>query len=493
VDGNDCLVNIERKTRFTSILKLAASQQPKRKLTKKIGNQEKTLIGCILIITILFSGLIFYPRNNQENTPPDNNEPVTNSTITASPSSSSTPIGSTVRPPTTITTTITPTSNPQKPIDYRVITDANPINNATWKKVAEYAWSYFEPNNGINPDTGLPGSSNEFSAFTDWDLGVYIQAIMDAQSLNLISSDTDWSASMRIEKVMMFLETRELNATTHYPYWFYGSNGANYHQLSDKATESCNIADTGRLLVALNNLKAFNSSLANRIDGLVYNTYGNRSDYATFVPNLKAESKTSYNSYAYYIITGYASFWPTQLGDAPTKILNNIMTGPTVTTPQNVTLPNSRLLEDPLLSCIFELKNNSQQLISLARQAYLAHEAYYNATNGKYRAFGEGNTFSDDWAYEWVVFDNRTWVVNDGQKDLNIAPLVCTKIAFSFLAVYNTTFAKNIAIYIEANMADPTGGYSNGVDESKSLLSSTSVHTNGLIIGAAKYAIQNNP
>ena len=75
-----------------------------------------------------------------------------------------------------------------------------------------------------------------------------------------------------MEKVVSFLETRELNATTGYPYWFYdATTGLDDHVHSDVAGGAVDVVDTGRLFVALNNLKAFNTSLAQRIDNIVLN------------------------------------------------------------------------------------------------------------------------------------------------------------------------------------------------------------------------------
>jgi hypothetical protein len=45
--------------------------------------------------------------------------------------------------------------------------------------------------------------------------------------------------------------------------------------------------------------------------------------------------------------------------------------------------------------------------------------------------------------------------------------------------------------YIEDKTANPTDGYSNGVSEEGKLLEATGLHTNGLILSAARYAIQN--
>jgi hypothetical protein len=163
-------------------------------------------------------------------------------------------------------------------------------------------------------------------------------------------------------------------------------------------------------------------------------------------------------------------------------------------TTYGVSLPLASILGDPLLYSVFELNNNNSQLMAITRQVYLAHEAYYNAT-GKYRAFSEGGTLSSHWAYEWVVLpDNRTWTILDEKSsNYDISPIIYTKISLGFLAIYNTTYAHDMAVYLEQNLPDPTKGYCEGVDESGAQLIGLGVNTNSLIIEAANYAIQNNP
>ena len=179
---------------------------------------------------------------------------------------------------------------------------------------------------------------------------------------------------------------------------------------------------------------------------------------------------------------------------SPSTILNNIFSAGNVTTYGNVSLPEASISCDPLLCSVFELNSNDSRLMALANQVYLAHEAYYNAT-GQYRAFSEGSSLTTQWVYEWVVYpDGRTWVVLDiSGQNLSITPVIYTKVAMGFLAIYNTTFAKNMCVYLENALPDPTQGYSEGVDESGTPLTVVIHNTNGLILDAALYAIQNNP
>jgi hypothetical protein len=477
-------------SRFRRATSDSSANQTSPHRSVRLGKKGKAGITVCLIAVILVSAFIFYPRSEQTVSPPGNTtEPVATSNATNKPTQAPNYSNGPTEVP----------FNPWQPIidtftgkdrSTLAVTNAQTLNSSVWKQVASYAWNYFQPSTGLDSRTGLPASGDTVGYFTDWDLGVYLQAIMDAQKVNLTGSEGPWGSSARIDKVLTFLENRELNKS-HYPYWFYQNDGSVNHDLSDQATTPYNTADIGRLLVALNNVKTFNSSFSSRIDNFVYNSHGNRSNFAAIVPSLKSESLTSTNIYSYYCIAGFASFWPSQLKDAPAKIISNIMAAPTVKTAENITLPNSRLTEDPLLCSIFELTNNPPQLAALANQTYLAQEAFYNKTH-TYRAFGEGNTFSG-WAYEWIVYDGRTWVLTNGESEQDMNPIVYTKVAFSFLAVYNSTFARNMVTYIEDKMENPTNGYSNGIDELGTLLAATGLHTNGLILSAARYAIQNNP
>ena len=234
--------------------------------------------------------------------------------------------------------------------------------------MAANAWHYFDPGIGVHPTTGLPGANDDYAAFTDWDLGSYIQAVIDAQK---IGSGGEWDSSRRLEKVVRFLETWELNSTTNYPYWFYQSNGYNYKVNSDKATGDVDVIDTGRLFVALNNLRQFNSSLTTRINYIVYN----RSDYAALVPSIKAESQVPNSIYFYFIANGFASFWPNELSNASTTIIDNIYSSGNVIT-YNVSLPKAAITCDPLLYSFFELNNTAPRIRTLLNQVYFAHEAY---------------------------------------------------------------------------------------------------------------------
>ena len=363
------------------------------------------------------------------------------------------------------------------------------MNSTVWMEVAANAWAYFQPGVGVNAKTGLPyAEGTSFTGFTDWDLGGYIQATIDAQKLGLIGNDSAWDFSARINDVLTFLENRTLNAEG-YPYEFYNATtGINETAIS--SPETVDVVDTGVLFVALNNLINFNSSLKQPIDNIVL--YG-RSNYTALVPSIES-SASSTSIYAYLITSGFASFFPS-LSNVPSAILNNIFSASVTYSPYgNVSLPAATITGDPLLFSVFELNNNSPQLMALSKQVYLASEAYYDATR-QYVAFGEGNSPLNGYVYEWVVLPNGdTWqITGSGGTYLKMDPVIFNKVAFSFLALYNSTYARNMVVYLEQVLPDPAKGYSLGADNSGNLASGVGSDTNSLILDAALYAIQDNP
>jgi hypothetical protein len=374
--------------------------------------------------------------------------------------------------------------------------ESNPNLTATvWRTVAANAWQYFQPGTGVDSNSGLPRASLTFFYFTDWDLGVYIQAVIDANKTGLIGYDGNWGSIARIEKVLTFLETRELNNAS-YPFWFYqASDGKEYRAATELSSSLVDPVDTGRLFVALNNLKIFNSNLTSRIDNFVYNKFGNRSNYALLVPGVLNDCNSSISIYTYYVASGFASFWPNELAGATDKILTNINNAGTIQT-FGVTLPNATISCEPLLCSVFELNNNSK-LTALAKQVYSAHEAKYNAT-GQYVAFSEGNT-QTGFIYEWVVLPTgETWKITDGVTNLPSSisnPIIFTKVSTSFLALYNTSFARNMAIYLEQSLPDSRSGYYAGADYNTignaNLVLSIDSNSNGMILGASRYSLQN--
>jgi hypothetical protein len=463
------------------------------------NKKARSLIAIGIIAIILVSVFIFLPKtaNSKDPNVPQNSDSPTVSPSPGGSASTNTPTGVRTPIPTLVPSRASPP--PTKPPS--IISTAQTIDNVTWRKVAEKAWAFFQPSVGVDIITGLPYAGGVyFQAFTDWDLGVYIQATIDAQKIGLITTNGSWGSYDRLNKVLTFLETRDLNSTTHNPFWFYyATNGEKDWEMPDQAT--IDMVDTGRLFVALNNLRAYNPDWAQQINNIVFNQVanqvGNRTDYASLIPQIKSSGFASSDIYAYYIYSGFESFWPNDLHGLTAKIMNNLFSSGTVVS-YNVSLPKSHLTCEPLLCAFFEFNNSDPQLTDLLRQVYFAHEAFYNAT-GNYVAFSEGSSFSSDFIYEWVVApDGGTWKIQTSSQ-LGTAsytvmyPVIYCKVALSFLALYNSSYAKNMVIYLEQTLPDPTKGYYDGADNYGKIVTGVGSNTNGLILDAALYFIQSHP
>jgi hypothetical protein len=134
-----------------------------------------------------------------------------------------------------------------------------------WSGIANNAWKYFQPGVGVDATTGLPQNGVGSGYFTDWETGLYIQAILDMEQMGLLSSGDIWGADDRINRVLNFLETRPLMADG-LPYIAYNaSNGEVVDETQQVAT------DEGHLFVALKNLEDTKPVLKARIDNIVYN------------------------------------------------------------------------------------------------------------------------------------------------------------------------------------------------------------------------------
>ena len=354
---------------------------------------------------------------------------------------------------------------------------------AYWMSLATNAWQYFQVGNGVNSATGLHASGQGYPYFTDWDLGVYIQAIIDAEKLGIISNNGTYGADWRFNKILAFLETRPLTSDGQ-PYDRYCTDdGQNQDDSVQVAT------DAGNLLVALNNLKDYRPDLASSIDYIVYNrtNYGPEREVVSALAG-------SVNIYDYYVACGFADFWPSQFSSEANTILNNIVNAPTVET-YGVALPEAKVTSELLLLSIFNFQQPAAGLLNLSRQVYLAEEARYNAT-GKYTAFSEGNIVGVNgvtYVWEWVVLPNgSTWVIEkDETSVISVTPVVYLKVAVGLDAIYNTNYTQSMVDAIEP-VSLTNSGYRDGVNENGQVVSTVIDKTNGLILAAALYAINNN-
>ena len=215
-------------------------------------------------------------------------------------------------------------------------------------------------------------------------------------------------------------------------------------------------------------------------------------NYTALLPNI-INSASANDIYAYLVTSGFASFWPQQLGYIPDHILNNIINSPPVISPYgNVTLPNSPITCDPLLLSVFDVNSNDSRLTNYMFQVYQAHVAYYNAT-GQYAAFSEGDSYNG-YVYEWVVAPNGSmWQITNVDKTVyysSMDPIIYNKVAFGFLALYNSTYARNMLVLLEQKLPTPSKGYCAGYSYTDGVQANLGSDQNGLIIAAALYALQ---
>jgi hypothetical protein len=328
----------------------------------------------------------------------------------------------------------------------------------------------------VDSSTGLCASGVGWPYFTDWDLATYLFTIMDAEELGLLSRDGPWGVDDRIDKIVSWLQTRELTAENQSYLWYDYRTGRPAFDLSG---ESGNAADYGSLLVALHRLKEYKPDLAGTIDYIV-KTRENTSKLASQVAALKI--------YDYYVAQGFNFFgfdsYP-QVADA-LGILKKIMSEPKVDV-YGIPLPKADITCEPLMLGMFNL-DPDPVLAELTWNVYLANEKRY-AVTGEFTAFSEGNTGLIGWPsyiYEWVVTGKGTaWEI----EPISIVPIIYFKVAIGFEALYNTSYAETMVNYLSGALPDSPYGYCDGVDENGRLVNTIIDRTNSFVISAARYVI----
>lgn len=360
-----------------------------------------------------------------------------------------------------------------------------------WLNLSRDAWNYFQPDIGVDSGTGLAKNNAGSNEFTDWDLALYIQAIIDAEKLGTISSTGAWGANERLDKVLAFLENRPL-MWDGLPYLMYStSTGKNSTDLEQVAT------DAGCLFVSLKNVETAKPDLKQRIDNIVYNitNYERRRISVDILLGQLENGTREANVYDYYTTCGFACFWPERFAKEADAILNLTISRPKVNY-YGVTLPAAKITSEPLLMGIYNFAQPNPRLIELSKQAYLAQEIRFNMT-GKYTAFSEGSSDSGYFVYELIASnDGQMWIIQTGDSnladtDVSITPIVYLKAATGFLALYNTAYSQNMVATL-LKQVPCSGGFGLGVDENGRAIQMAADVSNGLIVSAARYAISNN-
>ncbi|MCW4047213.1 MAG: DUF3131 domain-containing protein [Candidatus Bathyarchaeota archaeon] len=346
-----------------------------------------------------------------------------------------------------------------------------------WMAMAENAWEYYQPGKGVNPQTGLHGAGLSYPYFTSWDLGTYIQALIDARELGLLQKDGPWGFDDRVQKILTFLNTRNLTVDG-LPYLTYDSRTGQPH--GDAPTFSI---DEGKLYMALHNLKLLRPDLSQDIDYIVKV----RNNNTALLPDPQSWLSAT-DFYCYYVASAFKAFGFEGWDNVPSSIINAIVSQPNVTA-YGVELPTAHICNEPLLLTFFEVKPRDSKFMWLLSQANLAQEARYNAT-GRYTAFSEGNTGLGDptYVYEFIVdYDGSTFITKP-----SITPIAYLKVAVGFDAIFDTPYTNALVDHILNALPAPSNGYQEGIDENGRLVNVIIDRTNGLIMSAARYAIDNN-
>lgn len=353
----------------------------------------------------------------------------------------------------------------------------NEISNAessdNWVGWANTAWKYFQPEIGVNSNTGLHYATSGWHRFTDWDLGVYIEAMIDAEKLGILGRDGTWGANYRLDKILGFLESRQLSSDG-LPFAQYDAETG--HVPSDIGTRTAHPSDCGRLLLSLDDLRVFRPDLTARIGSLVARH------------NFQALAESSYfagnDIYPVYLAQGYHAF------GFSTPRLRSVesLGGGSYVSVYGESLPKAWVTTEPLLSAILENRSVHVRYRTYSDRVFSAHQKRYEAT-GNLTAFSEGSYWGPYYyVYEWVVNAlGETWTVYASEK-IHAVPLVYSKIAFAFHAIYHNQYTNLLVSQLSPlQSSSPSGGYYEGKSEEGATLSVLSDKTNGMILAAARY------
>jgi hypothetical protein len=353
-----------------------------------------------------------------------------------------------------------------------------------WISWASKAWKYFQPGVAVNTNTGLCGASLLWGwpYFTEWDLGTYILAILDAESIGILPSAGSWGSTDRLNKIMTFLQNRELAAGNLSYVWYDARTGNHAWDISNGTT---GVSDLGYLLITLHAVKTQRPEYASIIDKVVYE----RMNISQLASDPIAWRETS-GVYEWYVAHGFKFFGfdrylPVQ---EALDTLRVILEGPMLMT-YNVTLPVTDITSEPLLLAALTLPPEPG-MNRLVLKAYLAQENRYHAT-GKFTGFSEGNTalpVFPSYVYEWIVGGSgETWKITPA----DITPIIYIKVGFGFYALFRDQYALDLINHVNATFTDFSYGYWDGVDEVGRAANTIIDRTNGIALASARYALEN--
>ncbi|MGC8988018.1 DUF3131 domain-containing protein [Infirmifilum sp.] len=341
-----------------------------------------------------------------------------------------------------------------------------------WLDLARTAWNYFKPGFGVS-QLGINYAHNTWHYITDWDLGCYLSAIIDAEELGILPRDGPWGADDRIEKLLNFLANRPLHPSG-VPYDIYNAD-----TMEPYGNAPSNPSDAGRLLIALYRLKQSRPRLAPRIDYVVQ-----RNGFSKFAGGVQTNG-----FYGYYIAHGFYLWGFTTPRVIEAVQLPDRLWGVSMVYVYGVNLPIVEITMEPILLAIFEI-SPQPSFWEWANRAYEAQENRFRTT-GKFTAFTEGSLPNPPYyIYEWIVdiYTGGTFDIMAGSGKQSMTPIVFTKAAIGMHAVWGTNYTYRLLQYVLKTKT--SNGFLEGVDEVGNINYILTDKTNSMIISAARYAIK---
>jgi len=343
----------------------------------------------------------------------------------------------------------------------------------SWLNIAKIAWRYFTPGVGVSSKTGLNYASLGWKMTTDWDLGMYVIAILRAEELGLIKPEGAWGSEERLNKILNFLLTRK-NTPEGTPYlWYQSDTGEPF------GNASTNPSDSGRLLIALKLLLNRKPHFRDKI--LAYLAKTNYS-YIAENEKLWARNFYSYLDAIGFKLWGFDKFEPVM---KRLRDLERLESYPKVNI-YGVELPRIGVTSEPLILGYFDLE--LQVFKKYLDLVYEVQKRRYLAT-GIITAWSEGGiTKKPYYVYQWIVTPTAEWVTSVPET-----PVAFTKVALSFAAIYDDGYARKLFKVFSKNYVNE--GFIEGISESGEptfimTIPYVTDKTNSMIISAAYYALK---
>lgn len=340
-----------------------------------------------------------------------------------------------------------------------------------WMHMAAKAWSYFAPGVGVDEKTGISRASNNWPRVTDWDVGNYIVALVDARELGLIGDSGPWGFRDRVNRILSFLEEREL-AQGGVPYsWYESSTGRPWRKYRT------NFWDSGMLLAALHYLEGRSPEYAARVHSIV-----SRVNYKSLLISHPS------GPYGYLCSWGFRSFGIGKYD--PEIMLKDMISCEGCPRIYGVQVPRV-LIGDPVALSVIVLgpTRNRIELMDIYTRAM---EARYNNT-GLLSAWSEGNTGLEDpsYIYEYASLNGMSWVITaPGRGMVGSIPVEFVKTAAAMHAITPSWYTRLLLEELTSKTASSHGFYEGVADDGR-VVDVLIDKTNAMIVASARYALSN--